>query len=306
MIRNSHTAHLADAPEYGVPFNARHADQVARATNSILTEMCTALGVSDFNDLDSSNINKRTVTRDRLCEWLATLCFTLNRFASAHLQMAVERIDELNTSRISDQQKVIDLQNKLIEKREEELSSLKETVHNEVKLVQSMVQTEMKSYSSALTKSCSAALAPKKIHAAVKSVTEKESRAKNIIIYGAVEDNKEVLANKVSEILLEIDEKPVVKDCCRVGTKRDNLPRPVKFTLSSTDIVSQVLKKSRLLRSKEGYKSVYICPDRTDNERKAYKKLVEERNKKRDTEPDKVHFIRNNKVISCDKDTVPA
>ena len=51
MVQNEHTRHLAYPPEYGIDLNARHAEQVARASNSILTEMCIDLGVKD----DDSN-----------------------------------------------------------------------------------------------------------------------------------------------------------------------------------------------------------------------------------------------------------
>ena len=58
--------------------------------------------------------------------------------------------------------------------------------------------------------------------------------------------------------------------------KKNTAVRPVKFTLSISDMISQVLRKARLLRSKEGYKSVYVCPDRTVEERRVYKKLLQE------------------------------
>ena len=113
-----------------------------------------------------------------------------------------------------------------------------------------------------MTKTCAAALAPKKITAAVQSVADKEDRSKNLMIYRIDEAENEVLSDKVSEVISLVDEKPVIRDSCRVGTRRADKPHPVKFSLNSSDMVSQILSKSKLLRSKEGYKSVYICPDR--------------------------------------------
>ena len=56
----------------------------------------------------------------------------------------------------------MDLQKKVIENKEDELKSLENCVHDEVKsTVQTTFKTELKSYSSALSKACSAALAPK-------------------------------------------------------------------------------------------------------------------------------------------------
>ncbi len=254
----------------------------------------------------SGNLNKRSVTKETLCGWLETMCFVLNRFASPHLQMAVERIDKMNTELLQEKQTVIDLQAKLIEKGDEELTSFKTSVQNEVKSVQSVLQTEMKSYSSAVKKTCAAALAPQKISAAVKSAASKEERNSNVIIYGVKENDGEVLVEEVIRVLSEIEEKPAIRDCCRVGVKRTSAPRPIKFTLSSSDMVNQVLRKAKQLRTKEGYRIIYISPDRSVEERRAFKKLWEELLTKRKIESDKVHFIRNNKIVSFLKDGVSA
>ena len=87
---DAHTKYLVDDPDYGDPFNARHADQVARATNSVLNEMCYELDVKEYGDLVLKNLNKRSVFK-KLCDWLQTGYFILNRYASPHLQMAAER-----------------------------------------------------------------------------------------------------------------------------------------------------------------------------------------------------------------------
>ena len=79
----------------------------------------------------------------------------------------------------------------------------------------------------------------------------------------------------------------------------------MKFSLGSQSHVAQVLKNAKKLRNVDGYGSVYICPDRSPDERKAYKKLVEEVKKKRDTESDKVHIIRHNKVVSFSMNCEP-
>ena len=111
--------------------------------------------------------------------------------------------------------------------------------------VESTVKGEIKSYASAVTKTCAAALAPRKLTAAIKTVEENEDRKRNVIIYGIKEEDNEVISAKVEEVLAEIDEKPIIKDCCRVGSLKEESIRPVKFSLSSTDMVQQVLRKAR-------------------------------------------------------------
>ena len=63
-------------------------------------------------------------------------------------------------------------------------------------------------------------------------------------------------------------------------------------------MVSQILKKAKILRTKEGYRYVYISPDRTVDERRAFKKLWEQLQLKRKSETDKVHIIKNNKIVA--------
>ena len=74
----------------------------------------------------------------------------------------------------------------------------------------------------------------------------------------------------------------------------------MKVTLRSSDVVNLVLKKSKMLRTKEGYKAIYLCPDRTVEERKAFKILLKELKIKRraETDSDKVLFIKKHKIIA--------
>ena len=62
-----------------------------------------------------------------------------------------------------------------------------------------------------------------------------------------------MLLDRVEKVLEEIDEKPVVKDCVRVGMKRsgDSNLRPVKFSLSNSYHVAQVLINPKKLHTKE-------------------------------------------------------
>ena len=100
-----------------------------------------------------------------------------------------------------------------------------------------------------------------------------------------------------------LNEKPAIVDCYRFGKESENAvaPRPIKVTLSSSDIVRQILSKTGLLKEVSGYECIYLSPDRSPSERAAHKKLVEQLKLKRSDDSDKVHFIRNNKIVSRDK-----
>ena len=214
------------------------------------------------------------------------------------------KCDEQNRKVIKSQKTIIDLQAEVIKKSDLELASLKSTVKEELKSVQTTVQSEMKSYSSVLSKTCSAALSQRKLQSAVKLAAEKEDRSRNAVIYGVKEEAEEIRHDKSLEILQDVGERPMIRECCRIGQKRRDKPRPVKLCLSNSDIAHQVISKARLLRKKKGrYESVYICPDRTVEERKAYRKLLEELKTLREAEPDKFFVIRNGKVVRISEDS---
>ena len=77
--------------------------------------------------------------------------------------------------------------------------------------------------------------------------------------------------------------------------------RPVKVSLSSSSTVHQVLSQARKLRHSASFSSVYVRPDRSEEERSKDRLLVTELLKKREAEPDQLHFIRAGKIHSRDK-----
>ena len=87
--------------------------------------------------------------------------------------MAVELLDNINAELLTEKRKVIDFQTSLIK----ELASVEATVESEVKLAQSVVKTEIKSYSSALTKTW------------------------NVMIYGQEELSEENLEGEITKVL---------------------------------------------------------------------------------------------------------
>ncbi len=278
-------------------FKGAFVEQVIRARDSIFDEMCQDLNISENTGVRASNLGKRSVTKEKLITWLETVCCILDSYAIPLLELGeplLERIGKLQEEKISDQESIIKLQSKLIEKSEENFSAVKSTV-----------ETEMKSYASATAKNCSAVFHSKRLQAVVKNVNEKSDREKNVVIYGVEEKQDESLTDTVEEILAEIDEKPLLKDICRVGIVRKETIRPIKLTLNSSDHVNEILRKSKRLRTKEGYNSIYICPDRSLEERKAFKKLLDELKKKRKSEPDGVFIIKNNKIVRVQRDSEP-
>ena len=123
------------------------------------------------------------------------------------------------------------------------------------------VEKEMKSFSSVLQQSCTTALSPKNIATEVKKISKEEDRTKEVVIFGVIEEQSESPAAKVTEILEQLEEKTCILDCKRIGQRATGTNRPIIFTVKSTDIVYQILRKAKRLKDKDGFKTVYISPN---------------------------------------------
>jgi hypothetical protein len=124
------------------------------------------------------------------------------------------------------------------------------------------------------------------------------------MVFGLKEDMGENLADKVHELFSSVGEKPCIEDSVRVGTTAENensTVRPVKVILRSSDTVNQLLRKSGKLRGLENYKSVFISPDRTHEERVTHQQLVLQMKEKIKSDPKNYHFIKNGSVMSKPK-----
>ena len=103
---------------------------------------------------------------------------------------------------------------------------------------------------------------------AVKQVVDKEERGRNVVIYGVPEDFNQTLESQVDGVLHHVEQKPRIVECCRLGREQDGVVRPLKVTFSSSGIVTEVLRNSKMLKSAEGYRKIFICPDRIVEQRR--------------------------------------
>ena len=111
--------------------------------------MCHEIDVKNYRDVQAAVLNQRKVTKDFLCLWLEAVSCTADSFCVPQLQEVAKRLDEQNSKIIELQNAIIGLQKKVIENEEDELKSLINSVHDELK---STVETELTSDSSALSK----------------------------------------------------------------------------------------------------------------------------------------------------------
>ena len=165
--------------------------------------------------------------------------------------------------------------------------------------VQSTVKTELRSYCEAAKQGVSASsITAAQVKMAVKTAVSEEDRTRNIILFGMAEEQNENLEACATAVFEQVEEKPAIVDCHRIGRAREGVTRPVKVILASGDVAQRVVKNAGRLKRSEKFKEVYLSADRTIEERRARKELVVRLKEKRDSEPELHHFIRNGTIFS--------
>ena len=262
-----------DRPSSSV-FRPGDVPAVQRATGLILKDIGQVLKLNDdaVRDVRCSGLMK--ANKDKLCEWLEIFVCLAENYTDPLLSAACKVDDiaqKLKSEKIRDQMTIIGLQQKVIEKQDKQLAKVQETV-----------KSGMQSYANVVEKSCSElVLSETKITAAVKSAVQAENRSCNLIIYGAEEVSNEDVEGKVGEILSHLREKPHVVQCSRIGTAKAGCRRPIKVVLRGSDHVKQILRKAEDLKDIDACRNVFVCPDRSVDERLEIRKKVEERKKQR-------------------------
>ena len=255
--------------------------------------------------LTKEKFNSNKIRKDALAYWLEEASDIMQR--QMHVITTFKGIiDVMKTEAIADKTKVVKVQEKLLECQNDQLGQLKSAVES---TVHSTVQEEIRSYSDVVSKSRTESTTiqnEKSLRKVVKSAIEEEDRSKNLVIFCLEESDQERIDTKVATLFSELGEKPRVS-ASRIGRKRidtmgDHV-RPVRVTLASSTAVHQVLTKARQLKLVESFKSVYICPDRSPEERAARRTLVMELKSAAAKQPDYKHYIKNGKVHSERKDS---
>ena len=214
--------------------------------------------------VDKGMFDDRNVTKATLSGWLVTALEVLNH-TKWNMSRGNEVMHRLKNEKINDLETIIGLQKEVITKQNSELSDV----------VQETLKKEMKSYSDTVKKNFPApAITPKQIKSVVREAVALEDRSKNVMIFGLEEEEDEDLGEKITGLLEDLGERPQLVDCKRLG--KATTKKPVKVTLRSPEAARQVLAQSRKLRHVPRRETVYICPDRTPEERELYTALNNE------------------------------
>ncbi|KAL5267611.1 hypothetical protein ACHWQZ_G004601, partial [Mnemiopsis leidyi] len=233
--------------------------------NSEMVRLMKAVNVSSVADLKKSALNK--LNKGPLVDFLENLVELFDNNLNL-CKAAASSVDELKS-------KVMDSQNQLLKRQQEDLLSVKDTV-----------QTEMKSWADVVKKSDKQIrqLTAKSVKEAVKAVNKEEGRSKNLIVYGAQDDDESewdysCKVDKTTDTFTAICdqlecENVDVQQCTRIGEWKVDRTRPIKVEFRTAADVETVLRKAHKLKASDEFKKVYLAPDRSAEERAAHSKLV--------------------------------
>lgn len=272
-------------------------DEVQETFDDILK----SVNCSRIRELDTDMFEN--YDKEAIAEWLVDTLDTLRKSRNL-LADAAGEINTLQKGAIEDKASIIQLQRNAIEENRKDM-----------KAVQTTLQTEIKSYRDALTSQnsiCSAKgdreqITIHDVKEAVKSVQKDDERSRNMMIFGLKEDQGDLKAS-VTKVFQSIDQEPIFDHCQRLGNKRsglNNQHRPIKVTLASSVSVDAMLQRRHLLRKDPRYNSVYLAPDRTPEERREYKDLVDALKAKISKEPESYHHIRDRQILSSPRKNSP-
>lgn len=119
----------------------------------------------------------------------------------------------------------------------------------------------------------------------ISEITERESRKKNVIIFGLPE--AEDIQNdkaKCLEILKTVDSQvesiPKLFRLGKIPTNGTARPRPIKILLTSSDKAIELMKKAKILKSIDRFKNITLTSDKTPIQQQQYKELKLELNRR--------------------------
>ena len=228
------------------------------------------------------------------------------RFQNEKLKQLKAELSSTKSQLIENQKWVISLQEQVIESKGKQLEAVQIAVKA---TVEDSVKEQFKSYSDVVQENVmvcqpqTESVAPGVLKQVVQSVIQQEDRSRNLMVFGLPETEDENATERIQDLFQGIGIKPATMEVSRVGrSSKEKKKRPVKVILSSASVAFQILSQARRLRKSEDFSSVFVRPDRSEEERSLNRLLVQELIKKRENEPGKRHFIRNGTLHTVEKE----
>ena len=258
----------------------------------------------ELHELTKEKIDAAGLLKAQLADWVWHFADMYCKTKQLSVSEA-SKLEELNEKLIQSQEKVISLQEQVITSKDEQLASFQTAVRDEMASVQTTVKSELGSWSEVVKRNSvqPISITSAKLKEAVKSAVSEEDRSRTIMIFGKPDVEKEDLSSTVSDIFADLQEKPQLVECRRVGAAKPAKCRPIKVKLTSSEAVAYVLRKAKTLKSSNNNRATYITADRSEEERGLHKKLVDRMKLKIKEEPEMYHFIRDGLISSVRRRT---
>ena len=259
----------------------------------------------ELEDMSKKKIEAAGLLKAQLVDWVYLFADLYCKTKKFNLdQMCKNRL--LSDSVIENQEKVIVLQEQLLGFKEDHLETLQTSVREEMASVQTTVKSELQSWSEIAKRNTAsvqpaATFTPAKLKDAVRSAVEEEDRSRNFVIFNKHEEVDENTDEAVAGVLEDMNERPRVIECRRIGKIQHGKTRPIKVKLASSDSVSHILRKAKVLKTSERSKMTFIGPDRTPEERDVHRALVMQLKETMKTDTECYHFIRGGNIVSVKK-----
>ena len=190
-----------------------------------------------LEELAEATLITPQIKKHHLASLILNLVETV-RSTQCVLKRASVKMEKLQSDCITSQKSVINLQEQLIQCKDEEVVA-----------VQSTVKSEIKSWADVVSKSESRKqLTTQSIQNAVKSAMGEDQRCKNVLIFGLQEaGNDDELRVSVEEIMDHCSggSTSIVKDFVRIGAMKSDMFRPVKVSLKTREAAVRVLSGAK-------------------------------------------------------------
>ncbi len=274
-----------------------HLDEFSEASDELVSWIEELkLTMNCKNEYEFSVEKFMKMTKDTMAKCLLSASKTVQAYQES-FKRARGQVENLKSELIESQRSVVKLQQNLLDIKSDQIKSM-------CNVVDTAVQKGIQSYSQIVSESpppSAASLTAEKLKKTVQEAVADEDRSKNIVVFGIAEETGEDLDCKITAVLTEITEKPSF-EATRVGKKSDDKIRPIKVSLRSSDNVHQILVKAKQLRSTTTYRSVYIAPDRSPEERDRQRKLIAEMKRLASEDNSKHYYVKSGRVLSRDKE----
>ena len=262
-----------------------------------IVKLMKSLNVSSISEINQKSLEK-TLNKGPLATFLSSFVKLYEKNINL-CKLAAVKLDSMKDEKI-------ELQGQLIDSKNDQ------TVVNSV---QKTVKTEMqKSWADVAKKNIaqSKIITAKPVKEAVRAVNEEEERSKNLIVYGVKEaedgDQEDVLSDGLMNKVVKCIHEATVGgswsgavNITRIGKMEPNKTRPLKVEFDSSTEVEMILKHAHKLKANSEFRTVYLSPDRTSEQRQSHNKLVKKMKEMINQDNSKYYFIRDNKVNFVEK-----